>query len=70
MAHVVQYRVLGGLGPFMHEYVWGMARNGFDYFKIPLEEQAFAITARAATGEKFLVEPVLRGMLALGPALQ
>jgi hypothetical protein len=70
MVHVVQYRLLGGLGPFMHEYVWGMARNGFDYFKIPLEVQAYAIEARAATGETFLVEPALREMLGLGPALE
>jgi hypothetical protein len=51
---------------FMHDYVRGLADNAFDYFSIPLERQAYAIEKRTATGERFLVEPVLTEMLNLG----
>jgi len=43
--HVVQYEHLG-LDRFMHDYVMGWANNGFDYFAIPLERQAYALQKR------------------------
>lgn len=64
MVHVVQYRLLG-LERFMHDYVWGLANNGFKYLSIPFEVQAYAIQGRAAKGERFRVEPVLREKLTI-----
>lgn len=43
--HVVQYEHLG-LDQFMHDYVMGWANNGFDYFSIPLEQQAYVLQQR------------------------
>ena len=43
--HVLQYERLG-LERFMAEYVHGWARSGFDYFAIPLEQQAYTLEAR------------------------
>jgi hypothetical protein len=43
--HVVQYEQLG-LDRFMNDYVMGWADNGFDYFSIPLEQQAYALQHR------------------------
>jgi len=40
--HVAQYLFLG-VDRFAHEYVAGWASNGFDYFKIPLEVQAYQL---------------------------
>ena len=40
LVHVVQYGVLG-VEKFATEYVMGWAQNGMDYFKIPLEVQAY-----------------------------
>ena len=40
--HVAQYLFLG-VDRFAHEYVAGWASNGFDYFKIPLEVQAYRL---------------------------
>jgi hypothetical protein len=40
--HVAQYRYLG-LESFVHEYVAGWAGNSFDYYKIPLEVQAYQL---------------------------
>jgi hypothetical protein len=43
--HVVQYEHLG-LDRFMHDYVIGWAANDFEYGKIPLEQQAYALQDR------------------------
>lgn len=43
--HVVQYIILG-VDRFAYEYVTGWANNGFDYFKIPLEVEAFQLQQR------------------------
>jgi Domain of unknown function (DUF4157) len=43
--HVVQYEQIG-LDRFMNDYVMGWAENGFDYFAIPLEKQAYALQHR------------------------
>ncbi|HKX26176.1 MAG TPA: hypothetical protein VJ302_00660 [Blastocatellia bacterium] len=38
--HVAQYRLLG-IDAFIEQYVYGWAKNGCDYFTIPLERMAF-----------------------------
>jgi hypothetical protein len=43
--HVAQFRFLTPDG-FAHEYVTGWANNGFDYYKIPLEIQAYQLQQR------------------------
>jgi len=43
--HVAQYRYLG-LEGFVREYVTGWAANNFDYYKIPLEVQAYQLQNR------------------------
>ena len=43
--HVAQYRYLG-LEGFVREYVTGWAGNNFDYYKIPLEAQAYQLQNR------------------------
>jgi len=48
--HVVQYEHLG-LNHFMHDYVMGWASNGFEYRKIPLEQQAYSLQ------ERFIADP-------------
>ena len=45
MVHVVQYEVLG-LEGFMDHYVRGWTQNGFDYFSIPLERDAYELQRR------------------------
>lgn len=40
LVHVVQYSILG-VEEFARQYVLGWAENGFDYFRIPLEVQAY-----------------------------
>ena len=42
---VVQYHVLGR-DAFVERYVHGWAENGQDYFRIPLERDAYALQAR------------------------
>jgi hypothetical protein len=42
LVHVVQYSILG-IEEFAKQYVTGWAQNGFDYYKIPLEIQAYAL---------------------------
>ena len=60
--HVAQYRLLGEEA-FIGRYVRGWAENGFDYFAIPLERQAYALQGRFETGEVFSVEPYLEMVL-------
>lgn len=60
--HVAQYRQLGEES-FIEQYVQGWAQNGFDYFAIPLEQQAYALQGRFETGEVFSVEQYLEGAL-------
>lgn len=43
--HVVQYRMLG-IDEFIKRYIIGWAENGFDYYSIPLEKQAFDLEKR------------------------
>ena len=45
LAHVVQYDLLG-VEEFMAQYVRGWATNGFDYYSIPLEWDAYELQAR------------------------
>lgn len=53
--HVAQYQHLGS-AEFMTQYVHGWAENGFDYFAIPLERQAYELDRRFAQGQVFSVE--------------
>jgi hypothetical protein len=45
LVHVVQYQILG-LDEFARRYVQGIVESGFDYYRIPLEIQAFNLAAR------------------------
>jgi hypothetical protein len=56
MVHVVQYQLLG-VDEFVGQYVRGWAQNGFDYYSIPLERDAYELQAcfDAAPGEVFSV---------------
>jgi hypothetical protein len=45
LVHVVQYQILG-IERFISEYINGWINNGFSYYKIPLEEQAFLLQSR------------------------
>jgi hypothetical protein len=45
IVHVVQYRLLG-VDEFARRYVLGWMKNGYRYEAIPLEKQAFGLTAR------------------------
>jgi hypothetical protein len=49
LIHVVQYSVLGIPG-FASRYVRGWAENGFEYRRIPLEAQAYALQERFQEG--------------------
>lgn len=40
--HVVQYQILG-VNIFIEQYVYGWARNSFNYFAIPLEKDAYEL---------------------------
>ena len=40
--HVCQYRILG-IDRFFEEYVKGWAQNGFDYYSIPMEKDAYEL---------------------------
>lgn len=53
--HVAQYEYLG-VAEFVSQYVHGWANNGFDYFAIPLERQAYELEQRFSRGEIFSVE--------------
>lgn len=56
--HVAQYDHLG-MERFISQYVHGWANNGFNYFAIPLEMQAYELERRFAWGEIFSVEDVV-----------
>lgn len=56
--HVAQYKHLGP-EEFASQYVRGWAENGFDYFAIPLERQAYALELRFTNGEVFSVEQIV-----------
>ena len=60
--HVVQYEYLGA-ETFVSQYVHGWAENGFDYFAIPLEQQAYQLEQRFARGDSFSVEDVIAATL-------
>ena len=49
LVHVVQYTVLG-VDEFARRYVQGWADNAFDYFRIPLEVQAYGLQAEFESG--------------------
>lgn len=53
--HVAQYQHLG-LERFVHEYVSGWAKNGYQYEAIPLEQQAYELQHRFLSGDEFSVE--------------
>lgn len=55
--HVAQYRVLG-IDRFTRRYVEGWAANGYDYFSIPLERDAYELQGQFETspGLPFSVE--------------
>jgi len=57
LVHVAQYRRLGMRGFFMW-YVRGWTLAGYDYFAIPLEQQAYGLQGRfiERPGENFSVE--------------
>ena len=65
--HVAQYRHLG-VAEFMSQYVQGWADNGFDYFAIPLERQAYELDRRFSQGEVFSVEQFIAETLELPAA--
>ena len=49
LVHVVQYRLLGGVGPFASEYVHGFLATG-SYDDIPLERCAYELGSRYELG--------------------
>ncbi len=50
LVHVVQYSILG-IDAFMDAYVLGWAAAGCDYFRIPLEMNAYELQGRFGRGE-------------------
>lgn len=55
MVHVVQYLFLGARR-FIEMYLTGWYANNSDYFRIPLEKQAYDLQRRFENGERFSVE--------------
>ncbi len=56
IVHVVQYRLLG-VSEFSRRYVLGWVENGYRYEAIPLEQQAYSLTARfVQSQEEFSVD--------------
>jgi hypothetical protein len=55
LVHVVQYWLLGPRR-FVEHYLTGWYKGGGDYFKIPLEKQAYDLQRRFERGEQFTVE--------------
>lgn len=51
--HVCQYELLG-LERFIEQYVQGWAQNGFDYYAIPLEAQAYQLQGAFETKNQIL----------------
>jgi hypothetical protein len=60
MVHVAQYAFLG-VSEFALQYVKGWAQNGFDYFAIPLEREAYILQRRfvEAPSVSFSVETIV-----------
>ena len=50
LVHVVQYRLLDGIGPFARSYVQGFVSTG-SYEEIPLERCAYHLESRFERGE-------------------
>jgi hypothetical protein len=69
LVHVVQFRLLGVRG-MLRRYIRGWAACGYDYWSIPLEEDAYELHGRFAAepGRVFSVEDEVRRRLGLGPA--
>lgn len=61
MVHVVQCGILG-TKRFVEQYVKGWAANGFDYYAIPMERQAYELQARyeACRDDVFSVKQEIR----------
>lgn len=66
LIHVVQYRLLGP-DEFVERYVLGWAEGGQDYYRIPLEQDAYALQERydGSRDRPFAVEPEVRRLLQL-----
>lgn len=66
LVHVVQFRVLGVQG-MVRRYVRGWAECGYDYWSIPMEEDAYELGGRFAANphEVFSVENEVRRRLGL-----
>jgi hypothetical protein len=63
LVHCVQYRTLG-TRRFLRCYLRGWTDSGFDYFSIPLEQQAYHLHDRFDSGEVFCVSEVVAAELA------
>lgn len=61
LVHVTQYHVFG-VKEFMRRYIHGWAENGFDYYSIPLESQAYQLQARFQSNPR-LPFPVIEEVL-------
>ena len=59
LVHVTQYHFLG-IDQFMNHYVLGWASNGFDYYSIPLEVEAYKLDRAFAEGDQFSVHKMLQ----------
>lgn len=59
LVHCAQFRELG-VYRFLRRYLVGWAAAGFNYFAIPLEEQAYELQDRFEAGESFDVRQELR----------
>jgi hypothetical protein len=68
LVHCAQYRELGTYR-FLRKYLRGWVAAGFDYFSIPLEEQAYALQDRFERGEVFDAQAAVHAGLASHNAL-
>ena len=60
LIHVVQYRLLTP-GEMIKRYITGWISKGFDYYHIPIEEQAYRLQRRFDTNtDPFSVEDTIR----------
>lgn len=59
LVHCAQYRELG-VYRFLRRYLVGWAESGFDYFAIPLEQQAYELQERFEAGERVDVRGEVR----------
>ena len=62
LVHVSQYATLG-ISDFASRYVRGWAANGMDYWRIPLEHDAFELQERFDHGQCFSVESAVAQQL-------